>query len=270
LVLGQVASDIEGGGAEAAYSARDVLTTRDFAAYSDADVRAARRLIRQLAPRLATRKSRRMHAGSRGEVDLRRSLRRAGRSGEIVDLARRHRRVARLELVALCDVSGSMDLYSNFLIQFLYALQRESRGVRTFVFSTRLFDVTELLRRESLDEALDAIARSVNAWSGGTRIGASLNAFNRDYARRLVGPRTVLMVMSDGWEREDAELLGREMAWLHRRARSVIWLNPLRGRRGYQPLAKGMAAALPHTDYFLEAHNLESLKKALGVLVRIE
>jgi uncharacterized protein with von Willebrand factor type A (vWA) domain len=212
-----------------------------------------------------------MQPGARGEVDLRRSLRAASRHGEVVDLARRRRRRNRLDLVALCDVSGSMDVYSNFLVAFLYALEQEEARVHAFVFSTRLFEVTGLLRRQSLDDALAAIAGTVNAWSGGTRIGACLREFNLHHARRLVGPRTVVIVMSDGWEREDTELLAREMAWLHRRAFSVIWLNPLRGRRGYEPLAKGMAAALPHTDHFLAAHNLDSLIRAgrtLEVLAR--
>lgn len=271
LVLGLVEHGPRGEGAEATYSARDVLTRRDFADYTDADVLAARRFIRQVAPLLAARKSRRMQPGPRGEVDLRRSLRRASRSGEVIELARRRRRRARLDLAALCDVSGSMDVYSNFLVQLLYALQQEQRTVHTFVFSTRLFEVTDLLRRKSLQKALEAIAVAVDTWSAGTRIGACLREFNRLYARRLVGPRTVVLVMSDGWEREDAELLGREIAALHRRAFRVIWLNPLRGRKGYEPLAKGMAAALPHTDHFLAAHNLESLVKAgrmLGKLSR--
>jgi uncharacterized protein with von Willebrand factor type A (vWA) domain len=241
----------------------DLLTTKDFAAYTAADALRARRLIQQLAPSLATSPSRRTRpASSGGEVDIRRTVTTSRRhGGEVVRLARRRPKLRRLKVVALCDVSGSMDLYSGFLIQFLYALQAEAGGVRTFVFSTRLHDVSKALRRKQLDDALAQIAATVNTWSGGTSIGGCVGDFNARFGRTLVGPRTVVLVISDGWERGDPARLAREMRLLQRRAYSVIWLNPLKGQEGYQPLAAGMSAAVPYVDHFLAANSLESLAK---------
>ena len=248
-----------------AYSGQDLLTRRDFSSMRPEELDVVRRLIRSLAPRLASALARRRRAARLGrDVDLRRSMRRAGRRhGELRELARRRRRRRRTRLVVLADVSGSMDLYSRFLVQFLYGLQQELRGVSTFVFSTRLFEVTPMLRARSFAGALRLVSSSVDAWSGGTQIGATLADFNRRYARERVGRDTVVVVLSDGWDRGDASSVGREMASLHRRARRVIWLNPLLGAPGYQPLAGGMAAALPHCDDFLPAHSVEALA-ALG------
>ena len=248
-----------------AYSGQDLLTLRDFSSLRPEELGAVRRLIRALAPRLASALARRRRAARLGhDIDLRRSMRRAARGdGELRELAHRRRRRRRMRLVVLADVSGSMDLYSRFLVQFLYGLQQELRGVSTFVFSTRLFEVTPMLRARSFDAALRLVSSSVDAWSGGTQIGAVLADFNRRYARERVGRDTVVIVLSDGWDRGDAASVGREMALLHRRARRLIWLNPLLGAPGYQPLAGGMAAALPHCDDFLPAHSVESLT-ALG------
>jgi uncharacterized protein with von Willebrand factor type A (vWA) domain len=187
--------------------------------------------VRAIAPRLASALARRRRRSSRGdEIDLRQSLRRAARrGGDIVDLVRRRRRVRRLRLVILCDVSGSMDRYSRALVQFLFALQNELRGVSTFVFSTRLHDITRLLKTRSFDEALARAGRDVDAWSGGTSIGACLEQFERRHARTRLDSRTVLLIVSDGWERGDPEQLRRAMAALRRRAYRIIWLNPLLG-----------------------------------------
>jgi len=162
-----------------------------------------------------------------------------------------------------------MDIYSRFLVQFLYALQNELRGVTTFVFSTRLNEVTHLLRAQSFDEALDRLAGRVDSWSGGTSIGASLFAFDRLYGRRRVSSRTVIVIISDGWDRGDTGLLIKAMQSFHRRAFKVIWLNPLLGHAEYRPLAKGMAAALPYVDYFLPTHHLDSLARIGRTLVRL-
>ena len=243
------------------YSADDALLQKDFATFRDDEVRAARRYLRRLAPKLATVTTRRRRSSYAGaELDLRRSLRHAARhGGEVVRLLRRRRRVRKLNLVLLCDVSGSMDVYSRFLTQFLYSLQSELRGVSTFVFSTRLFDVTPHLRARSFDEALAQVGRHVDSWSGGTRIGECLGEFNRRYGRGRLGTRTVVVVISDGWDRGDIAQLGREMRALRRRAYRILWLNPLLGGEGYRPVAQGMAAALPSVDEFLPVHNLASL-----------
>lgn len=253
------------------YSSVDLLTTKDFSTYTSDDVRRARRVVRALAPKLATALSRRRRpARSHGPVDLRRSLRRSVRhGGEVVELFRTRRRVRNLRLVALCDVSGSMDIYSRFLVQFLYVLQNELRGVSTFVFSTRLNEVTQLLKTRSFDEALAQIGTEVDAWSGGTSIGDSLHTFERRFGRRRVNSRTVILIISDGWDRGDTAMLIRAMQAFRRRAYKVIWLNPLLGHPDYRPLAKGMAAALPYVDYFLPVHNIESLIRLGRTLVRL-
>jgi uncharacterized protein with von Willebrand factor type A (vWA) domain len=253
------------------YSADDALLTKDFATYRDDELRAARRHLRQLAAKLATAASRRRRARSTGdEIDLRRTLRLAARrGGEAYAIAYRRRRVRRTKLVVLCDVSGSMDVYSRFLAQFLYGLRRELRGVSIFVFSTRLFELTPMLRARSYDNALARIARQVDGWSGGTRIGECIGVFNRRYAPATLGPRSIVAIISDGWERGDVELLGREMAALRRRAHRVLWLNPLLGSSGYQPVAQGMRAALPYVDQFLPVHNLASLERLARELTRL-
>jgi uncharacterized protein with von Willebrand factor type A (vWA) domain len=162
-----------------------------------------------------------------------------------------------------------MDVYSRFLAQFLFGLQSELRGVSTFVFSTRLYEVTPMLRARTFDEALAMVGRQVEGWSGGTRIGGCLADFNRRYAKERLGPRTVVVVISDGWDRGDVSQLGREMAALRRRAFRVLWLNPLLGADDYRPVAQGMAAALPYVDDFLPVHNLESLARVGRTLVRL-
>ena len=261
----------EGDNPEATAGSADLLTAKDFAGYTEDEVARARRLIRQLAPKLATALSRRTRVARRGGVvDLRRSLRHsARRGGEVVDLLRQRRRRRRLRIVLLCDVSGSMDVYSRYLVQFLYAVQNELRGVSTFVFSTRLNEITHLLKTRTYDEALARLSSDVDAWSGGTSIGGCLAMFDRDFARRRVDSRTVVVVISDGWERGDVEQLRRVMASLSRRAYKIIWLNPLLGGRDYQPVARGMAAALPYIDHFLPAHNLDSLARVARTLVHL-
>ena len=253
------------------YSAEEVLALKDFATFRDDEVREARRYLRRLAPKLATAAMRRRRPARAGaELDLRRSLRRAARhGGEVLRLAYRRRKIRRLSLVLLCDVSGSMDVYSRFLVQFLYGLQQEVRGVSTFVFSTRLFDVTPMLRARTFDEALAQVARHVQGWSGGTRIGACVGEFNRRYGKERLGPRTVVVVISDGWDRGDIVQLEREVRSMKRRAYRLLWLNPLLGSGDYRPVAQGMAAALPYVDEFLPVHNLSSLARVGRTLIRL-
>jgi len=258
-------------GQPGSYSDADTLTGRDFSSLQGDDLRRVRQLIRHLARQLSTAVSRRSRARRHGPgLDLRGSLRRAARTGgEIRDLARRRRVLKRTDVVLLADVSGSMDVYTEFLTQFVYGLQQELRGVSTFVFSTRLYEVTPMLRARSFEEALRHVQQRVDVWSGGTQIGASLADFNRRFARERVHRSTVVIVISDGWDRGEPVRLGREMAALRRRARRVIWLNPLLGQEGYQPLAQGMVAALPHCDDFMAVHNLESLARLGRHLVEV-
>jgi uncharacterized protein len=182
-----------------------------------------------------------------------------------VQLARRVRKRRRTKLVLLCDVSGSMDLYSRFLLQLVFALQRAFARVESFAFSTSLHRITPQLERGTYREALDRLAREVPGWSGGTRIGESVAAFAAGWPR-LVDRRTVLVILSDGWDTGEPAVLADALAALRRRAGRVVWLNPLLGSPGYEPLTRGMQAALPHVDVFAPVHNLESLERLVAHL----
>lgn len=244
-----------------AYSRAEVLSEKSFEDFTPDEMRELQRLLQRMRPKLATALSRRYKAGFRGpEVDLRRSFRYSLRyGGEMLRLAHRRRKVKKLRLSLLCDVSGSMDRYSKFLLQFIYGLENQVAGVEAWVFSTRLTEVTRILRGRSYGQSLDQIARSVHDWSGGTAIGQCLWEFARGPGQRRVNRRSVVIVISDGWDRGDVTLLTRAMKELKGRAFKLIWLNPLLGSPNYQPLCAGMRAALPYADYFLPAHNLDSL-----------
>ncbi len=245
----------------AVYSPVEVLGRLDFAELDLAEVEAMLRATAELARRLATRTSRRTRPARRGgSVDLRRSMRRAlGTGGEVLELRRRLKKLRRTTIVLLCDVSGSMNIYSRFLLHFMYGLQLNLRRLESFVFATRLTRVTDCFRGRDSRRALDAVAEAVTDWSGGTRIGACLARFNRDFGSSLLGPRTVVLILSDGLDTGEPDLLRREMARLSRGAGQVIWLNPLAGDPRYEPLCQGMRAALPYVDVLAPAHSLESL-----------
>ena len=245
-----------------AYTPRETLLKRDFAEIGTADLPELRRLAERVARRLATRFSRRTRPARRGiRPDVRRSLRRALRhGGDVLDLVYQARRLRRTRLTVLCDVSGSMEVYARFLLQFLYALQQVAGSrVETFVFSTRLARITPILRGTDADLAVSRAVAATAHWGGGTRIGRCLADFYREYGRETVDGDTVLMILSDGLDTGDVTLLAEQMQRLQRLARRVIWLNPLAGDPRYEPLAMGMRAALPYVDVLAPAHNLESL-----------
>jgi uncharacterized protein with von Willebrand factor type A (vWA) domain len=242
-----------------AASELEAVATRDFSTFSAEQLDELLRVTVQIARRLARRVSRRRRpVRRRGRVDLRRTLRANLTRGEIIDLRYRRRKRRKVRLVLLCDVSGSMDLYSRFLLQFLFALQHVFARVETFTFSVRLTRVTDLLRARSYREVLRRL-QDIGDWSGGTRIGESLAEFNR-YWPHLVDRRTIVIVLSDGWDTGDPEVLATELLRIKRRAGRVIWLNPLLGNPSYEPLTRGMAAALPLVDHFAAAHNLAALR----------
>ncbi len=246
-------------------SDREALMEQDFSTFPAEQLDEVARLTVQIAKRLARRVSRRRKPTRRGgTIDLRRSMRANLMKGEIIELRRRARRRRKVRLVLLCDVSGSMDLYSRFLLQFLYALQNVFGRVETFTFATRLTRVSDLLRGPSYKMALRRLTE-VRDWLGGTRIGESIREFNQTWGR-LVDRRTIVLVLSDGWDTGEPEVLAKEMLTLKRRAARVIWLNPLLGNPSYEPLTRGMAAALPLVDHFAAAHNLASLRELAGHL----
>ncbi|HEX4834706.1 MAG TPA: VWA domain-containing protein [bacterium] len=246
-----------------AYSPAEIRARKDFSAFSADDLEAISELIVLIARRIAMRLSRRMRSDRRGSlVDLRRTMRRSLQfGGDAVDLVWQRRRIRKARLVLLCDVSGSMDIYSRFLVQFIYALQGMLGRVESFLFSTSLTRVTDALDHRDIREALLEASRRVPDWSGGTKIGASLRTFNETYGRRLVDPRTIVVVCSDGWDTGDADVLASAMRALRARAGRLIWLNPLLGSPGYEPVTQGMNAALPFVDVFASAHNIRSLRE---------
>jgi uncharacterized protein with von Willebrand factor type A (vWA) domain len=247
-------------------SDREAVMVQDFSTFSADQLDEVFRLTVLIAKRLARRISRRRRpVRRRGRVDLRRTLRANLTRGEILELRFRARRRRKVRLVLLCDVSGSMDLYSRFLLQFLFALQSVFGRVETFAFSTRLTRITEHLKARSYRQVLRRLAE-VRDWSGGTRIGESLAQFNRDWPM-LVDRRTIAIILSDGWDTGDPEILASELLRIKRRAARVIWLNPLLGNPSYEPLTRGMVAALPLVDHFAAAHNLASLRTLAGHLV---
>jgi hypothetical protein len=247
------------------YSPQELLNRKDFSEMGVEESRAIARAILLIATKIATQISRRKKLSRKGKVvDPRWTLRKSMKyGGEIIDLVNRKRRIKKTRVVLLCDVSGSMDCYSRFLIQFMYGLQNELWGVETFVFSTSLHRITHLIRTKDITNALEKISGSILGWSGGTNIGRSLHNFNRNFAPSLVTHRSVVVIISDGWDRGDVGLLEREMQAIKRRANKIIWLNPLLASENYEPLCKGMQAALPYLDLFLSVHNVNSLV-ALG------
>jgi uncharacterized protein with von Willebrand factor type A (vWA) domain len=243
------------------YSPQELLNRKDFSEMGLEESRAIARAILLIATKIATQISRRKKRARKGNiVDLRWTMRGSMKyGGEPIELVTRKRRIKKTKVVLLCDVSGSMDCYSRFLIQFMYGLQNELWGVETFVFSTSLSRITHLIRTKDIANALEKISGSILGWSGGTNIGRSLHTFNRNFAPSMVTHRTVVVIISDGWDRGDVSLLEREMQDLKRRCKKIIWLNPLLASDNYEPLCKGMQAALPYLDLFLSVHNLNSL-----------
>ncbi len=204
-------------------------------------------------------------------LDLRRLVRASLRTGgDPLERSYRSRKQVPRKLVVLCDVSGSMDAYSRALLLFLHAVVGSGRGVEAFAFGTRLSRLTPDLATRDPEAAIDRCTAAVVDWGAGTRIGVSLKEFNDVYGRRALTRGAVVVVVSDGWERDDPDLVGREMARLARAAYAVVWVNPLKGNPEYQPLAGGMRAALPFVDRFLPGHNLKSLEELAAVLAGIE
>jgi uncharacterized protein with von Willebrand factor type A (vWA) domain len=251
-----------------AWSAVERLRELDFAEYTDDELREARRLLARVARAVPLRRSRRLEAAPSGPMlDKRRTMRSAMRTEgtPVLRLARRRRLVPR-KVVFVVDVSGSMGPYARAMVMFLQAAVAGGRRVEAFTFGTRLTRVTRHLDSRDPDRALRAAAQAVPDWAGGTRIGDNIKALNDRWGRRGLTRGAVVVIVSDGWERGDVDLLGREMRALRRTAHTILWVNPLAGEPGYQPLAQGMAAALPHLDLLLEGHNLHSLEALARVL----
>jgi uncharacterized protein len=249
-------------------SGAEVLRHRSFDELSETERIQADHVIRALAVHLPTRHSRRYRPSPYGRrFDQRRTLRASLRTqGEPFRRAWRDRRRRARPLVLILDVSGSMSAYSRALMQFGFAAMRAGRRVEVFCFGTRLTRVTRALARSEPDDALREVAAAVVDWNGGTRIGASLKELLDRWSQHVAMRGAVVVLCSDGLERGEPALLAAQVARLSRLAHRLIWVNPLKGSPRYEPLARGMAAALPHVDVFLAGHNLESLESLCGVL----
>jgi len=253
------------------YSPQEVLMRKDFSQFSPEDQSAIERELELFLSQIATRVSRRRRPSSKGrEIDFRRSFRKMVHyGGEIVELMRRQRKMKPLKIIMICDVSGSMEASTRLILQFFFGLQRVFWRTETFVFSTRLTRITDILKRNNHGEALMAISRLVQDWAGGTRIGQCLRVFNERYGNALKVGSAVVILLSDGWDRGDSELLDWEMKRLKRRVRRLIWMSPLLGTPGYRPLCLGMRTALPYVDYFLPANTLKGLKAMGRILMTL-
>jgi len=236
-------------------------TAKDFSEFTNEELEEVSRLARRMVRRLARRPSRRWRPVKHGaRVNLRRSLRLSLKTGgELIELAYKERRPKRTKLVVICDVSGSMDIYSRLLLQFVYGLQNSFAKVESFVFATSLARITGDLKNKTYKRALDRLSSNVRGWSGGTRIGASLAMFNDQWLRRI-DKRTVVIILSDGWDTGEPEKLAAALSLLKHRAGRLIWLNPLLGSPDYAPETRGMQAALPFINVFAPAHDLASLR----------
>ena len=249
------------------YSARELLQRADFEKMSVAELEQAKRLIARMTLPIMDLPTRRFAPDPHGRrIDMRATLRAALLSGGLPALRRRNPRRRHPPLVIICDISGSMSRYSRIVLHFMHAVTNDRDRVFAFLFGTRLTNITRLLRHRDVDVALDRVARSVEDWSGGTRIGHCLAEFNAKWSRRVLGQGAVVLFISDGLDRDIGEGLEREMERLHKSCRRLIWLNPLLRYDAYEPKSMGARAIMPHIDDFRPVHNLESLADLGAVL----
>jgi uncharacterized protein with von Willebrand factor type A (vWA) domain len=252
------------------YSPQEILRHKDFGAFTREEIEQAKRLMRALPWRTGERATRRTERGGAEFFDARATIRRNLKyGGELLEPSWKQTRFKPRPLVVLCDISGSMENYSRMLLHFIHALRERETQAECFVFGTRLTRITRQLRTRSVERALRDVTGSVTDWSGGTRIGDALKQFNFVWARRVLRPGAVVLIISDGWDRGEPHLLAREMARLKRTVYRIIWLNPLIASDDYAPLTLGLQAALPYVDDFLPAHNFTSLQDLARLLGRL-
>jgi uncharacterized protein len=243
------------------FSQSELLQHADFETMSGAELAQAKKLIARLRLPIPQVQTRRFRADPRGErIDLPATLRASLKGGaQIIALKRRSRITRHPPLVVLCDVSGSMNRYSRMFLHFLHAITNDRDRVHTLAFGTRLTNITRHLRNRDVDIAMNRVAAAIQDWAGGTRIGVCLEEFNHKWSRRLLGQNAVVLLISDGLDRDVGAGLGAEMERLHKSCRKLVWLNPLLRYEGFQPRPSGVRAMLPHVDAFLPVHNIRSL-----------
>ncbi len=251
------------------FSDRELLRTKDFEQMSLAELAEAKRAIEQLRLPIENIRTRRFQPGAHGgRVDMRTTLRQSLRRGGALNLIYKRRRQLHPPLVLLCDISGSMSRYSRMLLHFMHAITNAQDRVYSFVFGTRLTNISRQLRDRDVDVAMRAISETVADWDGGTRIGHSLREFNVRWSRRVLAQGPVVILISDGLDRDAAQGIGLEIERLHKSCRRLIWLNPLLRYEGFAPKSMGVRAILPHVDEFRPAHNLDSLLRLADALSR--
>jgi uncharacterized protein with von Willebrand factor type A (vWA) domain len=249
------------------FSDRERLRTMDFEKMSLEELARAKAAIARLRPPVEDVPTRRFMPDRRGaRADLRATLRASLRSGGLVELKRKSRRRRPPPLVVVCDISGSMSRYSRIFLHFMHAVTNDRDRVHTFVFGTRLTNITRYLKYRDVDLALERVGEAVSDWSGGTRIGHCLAEFNRLWSRRVLGQGAIVLLISDGLDRDAGTGLAREMDRLHRSCRRLVWLNPLLRYEGFEPRSLGMRAMLPYVDEFRPVHNLASLEELIAAL----
>ena len=253
------------------YSLSDTLRERDFEDIQPAELAEFDEIFKSLRINVKEKKGRRFKSSNKGRtIDLPKSIRQSRqKGGEIVKIFTKEKKPKHSKLVLLADVSGSMDIYSTFLIKFIYELQKYVRDAETFVFGTQLKRITDLLSYRSIRTALSMLSQNVLFWSGGTDIGGSFLEFNNIYGGKLRKRSRILVIMSDGWDTGDIETLKKQMAVFKRGFKKIIWLNPNLKYDNYQPLCMGMAAAMPYVDYFLPCHNLKTLETFIEAVKKI-
>lgn len=250
------------------FSDKELLLKKDFGAMSLEEIEEAKKIVAELIAVLVNRKSKRFAPEKKaGNFDFRRMYRHSMPYGEYcMKLYYRNHPLKKTRLLLICDVSGSMERYSRFLIQLMSVMADKLADLEVALFSTCLTNFTPYLKTKNVDELITQVSAQVHDWAGGTNIGGSLHEFNRIYANKMLHSNAVAIILSDGWDRGDAKLMRSEMEVLKRRVNKLMWLNPLMGKEDYEPLCRGIRTALPFLDYFLPVHNLESLANVIKTL----
>ena len=249
------------------FSPNDVLRNKDFANFTISEISQAKTMISDLTWDLGQQRSRRKTRGNGSLIDFPKTFRsNISNGGELFDIAHRANKLKPRPLILICDVSGSMERYTRMLLHFTHSIAGEVKDLEAFLFATRLTRITRKLNFKSVDQAVDEVSKVVLDWSGGTRIGETLRSFNLKWSRRMRTNKSVVMIISDGWDRGEPDLLATEIARLQRSCYRLIWLNPLLGATDFEPLTRGLQAALPYVDDFLPIHNLNSLETLANYL----
>ena len=245
---------------QAAFSPDEYLMKKDLGLMSPEELEQSRRLIAEFIMIIANIQNRRRKKNHKGhELFFREMFRRnASHGSDGMEILFRKKRIKKTRLMLLCDVSGSMEQYSRFLIHIIYAMHQELNQLEVAVFSTHITMITDCLNTDNIDDSLDKVTKTSHDWAGGTDIGQCLHEFNHHLSREMSSSRSIIVILSDGWDRGNATVMAEEMKQLHNHAHRILWLNPLLGHNKYQPLCQGMQTALPYIDYFMPAHNLES------------